>query len=144
MNRDVENVETLLHFTSAAFTFPRNRIENAVQVVDYRQRLLDVEFQRLHAGKSNTRIIFEAEERLSEAKQNALDSRVRHREAEMQFALVSGAQSIIARTFGEMCRLSGYTARRLVSRLVCRVSRGVRRPERTSSATRKLRRYTIP
>lgn len=68
----------------------RERITNAEKVINYRKRLLDAEFLRLQAGKSNVRIIYDAEEKLNEAKQSHLESILKYRETAMQFALVSG------------------------------------------------------
>ncbi len=68
----------------------QKRVKNAQKVVEFRKRLLDVELVRLGAGKSNTRVIYEVEEDLAEAKQFELESIVRYREASTQYALISG------------------------------------------------------
>jgi outer membrane protein TolC len=64
---------------------------NAGLVVDFRQRLLDIEFKKLDAGKSTYRLIYETEEKLSEAKQSQLESNVRYRMAIVQQAKITGS-----------------------------------------------------
>jgi outer membrane protein TolC len=68
----------------------RGRIVNLRSVVDYRRKLLDSEIARFPAGKSNTHLIFDAEEKLSQAELSEAESRVRCREASLQLALVTG------------------------------------------------------
>ena len=84
-------IESSLRALSRRVKALRERIENARSVTEYRQKLLEAEFSRLDAGKSTSRLIFEAEEKLSEAKQFEFESWVRHREAATQFAVYSGA-----------------------------------------------------
>jgi outer membrane protein TolC len=68
----------------------RGRIVNLRSVVDYRRKLLDSEIARFPAGKSNTHLIFDAEEKLSQAELSEAESRVHCREASLQLALVTG------------------------------------------------------
>ncbi|MBN1308873.1 MAG: hypothetical protein JXA18_13200, partial [Chitinispirillaceae bacterium] len=70
---------------------------NAKSVVDFRERLLDVEFKKINAGKSNNRLIYETEEKLSEARQWQLESNIRYRMAIVQKAKISGS---LLRDFG--------------------------------------------
>ncbi len=68
----------------------QSRIVNLRSVVDYRRKLLDSEIARFPAGKSNTHLIFDAEEKLSQSELSEAESRVHCREASLQLALVSG------------------------------------------------------
>jgi outer membrane protein TolC len=68
----------------------RERVKNAETVVNCRKRLLDVEMLRFSAGKSNSRLIFDVEEKLASAKQLQLESIVRYRESLSQYSLISG------------------------------------------------------
>jgi len=63
----------------------------AGSVVEYRQRLLDIEFQKLDAGKSTYRLTYETEEKLSEARQWQLESNVKYRMAMVQQAKITGS-----------------------------------------------------
>lgn len=67
---------------------------NSGAVVNFRQQLLDIEFKKLNAGKSNYRLIYETEEKLSEAKMLQLESNVRYRMALVQQAKISGSMLV--------------------------------------------------
>ncbi len=69
----------------------RDHARQANSVVVFRKRLLEVEFKKLDAGKSNNRLIYETEEKLSEARQWQLESNVRYRMAIVQKAKISGS-----------------------------------------------------
>jgi outer membrane protein TolC len=64
---------------------------NAGSVVEFRQRLLDIEFKKLDAGKSTYRLIYETEEKLSGARQWQLESNVKYRMAIVQQAKITGS-----------------------------------------------------
>jgi outer membrane protein TolC len=80
INTLIQRIETL-----------RKRMENIRTVVDYNEYLLDVELSRLDAGKSNSRIIYEAEEELRKSREAELEHMLRYREAVMQLALTRGS-----------------------------------------------------
>ncbi len=69
----------------------RSRIENLRQVAEVKRQLLDVELSRLEAGKSDIRQVYDAEEELSAARQEVLQSIVRYREARMELAVARGS-----------------------------------------------------
>lgn len=69
----------------------RNRARNARVVVDFREKLLDVEIKKVDAGKSNNRFVYETEEKLSEAKQWELESHVSLRIALAQKSKIGGS-----------------------------------------------------
>ncbi|MBN1696803.1 MAG: TolC family protein [Spirochaetales bacterium] len=66
------------------------RRENMKKVVGVKQRLLDVELSRLEAGYSNSRLVYEAEEELFDARQNEMDTIVRYKLAVSRLAMVCG------------------------------------------------------
>jgi outer membrane protein TolC len=66
------------------------RMRSAGQVVRYREKLLEAERSMRKAGKSNSRLVYEAEERLAQARQWALESRMKHRIARLQLAATAG------------------------------------------------------
>jgi outer membrane protein TolC len=69
----------------------RSRVENAQKVVEFRRRMLDAELSRLEAGKSNSRLIYAAEEELTEARRWHLESIAALREALMKLAYYRGS-----------------------------------------------------
>jgi outer membrane protein len=69
----------------------RSRVENAREVVAFRQRMLDAELSRMEAGKSNSRLVYAAEEDLTEARRWQLESIAALREAVMQLAYFRGS-----------------------------------------------------
>jgi outer membrane protein TolC len=69
----------------------RSRVENAHKVVEFRERMLDAELSRLEAGKSNSRLIYAAEEELTEARRWELESIAALREVMMQLAYFRGS-----------------------------------------------------
>jgi outer membrane protein TolC len=69
----------------------REQASKAGSVVKFRQKLLNAEFKKLDAGKSNNRLVFETEEKLSEAKQWQLENNVKYRIAIVQQAKISGS-----------------------------------------------------
>jgi len=83
----MNSIETLLLKVSTL----RERVANANKVVDFRNRMLDVELSRLEAGKSNTRLIYAAEEELTKARRWELESIAALREAMMQLAYFRGS-----------------------------------------------------
>lgn len=83
----INSIETLVRRVSTL----RERIRNARKVVEFRKRLLEVELSRLEAGKSTTRLIYQAEEELTKAREWELESIVRYREALMQLAYFRGS-----------------------------------------------------
>jgi outer membrane protein TolC len=83
----VNSIETLLLKVATL----RERVANAHKVVDFRERMLDVELSRLEAGKSNTRLIYAAEEELTKARRWELESIAALREAMMQLAYFRGS-----------------------------------------------------
>ena len=83
----LNSIETLL----LKVTTLRERVENARKVVEFRRRMLEVELSRLELGKSNTRLIYEAEEELTEAQRWELESIAALREALMQLAYFRGS-----------------------------------------------------
>jgi len=83
----VNSIETLVQRVATL----RERIQSARKVTGYRKRLLEVELSRLEAGKSTTRLIYEAEEELTRAREWELESIVRYREALMQLAYFRGS-----------------------------------------------------
>jgi outer membrane protein TolC len=83
----INSIETLL----LKVTTLRARVENAHKVVDFRKRMLDAELSRLEAGKSNSRLIYAAEEELTKARRWELESIAALREAMMQLAYFRGS-----------------------------------------------------
>jgi outer membrane protein TolC len=83
----INSIETLVQRVSTL----KERIESARKVVEFRERLLKVELSRLEAGKSTTRLIYQAEEELTRAREWELESIVRYREALMQLAYFRGS-----------------------------------------------------
>ena len=83
----VNSIETLLLKVATL----RDRVMNAHKVVDFRKRMLDVELSRLEAGKSNSRLIYAAEEELTKARRWELESIAALREAMMQLAYFRGS-----------------------------------------------------
>jgi outer membrane protein TolC len=69
----------------------RMRIENAGTVVQLKRRLLDIEQARMQAGKSTIRLVYDAEEKLTDARKRELEYIVRFREASMDLAFVRGS-----------------------------------------------------
>ena len=69
----------------------RLRIQNAGTVVQLKRRLLDIEQARMQAGKSAIRLVYDAEEKLTDARKRELEYIVRFREASMDLALVRGS-----------------------------------------------------
>jgi outer membrane protein TolC len=76
----------------------RARILSTRQIVDFRRQLMKVELEKLKAGKSNTRTIFETEEHLATSQQEELESNVRYRIALTQ----------LSRVAGDLLRVRGY------------------------------------
>jgi outer membrane protein TolC len=66
------------------------RVNTANEAVKLRMHLLDVELIRLKAGKSNSRLIFEIEEKLTEAKLLNLESHTRYRISAVLLAKIRG------------------------------------------------------
>jgi outer membrane protein TolC len=83
----MNSIETLLLKVSTL----RERVANAHKVVDFRKRMLDAELSRLEAGKSNTRLIYAAEEELTKARRWELESIAALREAMMRLAYFRGS-----------------------------------------------------
>ncbi len=83
----VNSIETLIQRVATL----RQRIQNAQKVVEFRKRLLDVELSRLEAGKSTPRLVYQAEDQLSEARRWELESLVQFREAFVQLAYFRGS-----------------------------------------------------
>lgn len=83
----VNSIETLL----LKVTTLRERVANAHKVVDFRKLMLEVELSRLEAGKSNSRLIYAAEEELTKARRWELESIAALREAMMQLAYFRGS-----------------------------------------------------
>jgi outer membrane protein len=83
----MNSIETLL----LKVTTLRSRVENAHKVVEFRKRMLDAELSRLEAGKSNSRLIYTAEEELTEARRRELESIAALRGAMMQLAYFRGS-----------------------------------------------------
>jgi outer membrane protein TolC len=69
----------------------RARVENAQKVVAFRRRMLDAELSRMEAGKSNSRLVYAAEEELTEARRWQLESIAALREAVMQLTYFRGS-----------------------------------------------------
>ena len=67
------------------------RIENIQNVVSVKKRILDVELSRMEAGMSNTRLVYEAEEELSDARKEELETMLNYREIMSQLALIRGS-----------------------------------------------------
>ncbi|UCF97246.1 MAG: TolC family protein, partial [Spirochaetaceae bacterium] len=83
----MNSIETLL----LKVTTLRSRVENANKVVEFRKSMLDAEMSRLEAGKSTSRLIYAAEEELTEARRWELESIAALREAMMQLAYFRGS-----------------------------------------------------
>lgn len=83
----INSIETLLQKVMTL----RSRVENAGRVVEFRKRMLDAELSRMEAGKSNSRLIYAAEEELTEARRWELESIAALREAVMQLAYFRGS-----------------------------------------------------
>ncbi|HKP96418.1 MAG TPA: TolC family protein [Fibrobacteria bacterium] len=66
------------------------RMRSAEKVVRYREKLMEAERSMRKAGKSNSRLVYEAEERLAQARQWALETRVKHRITRLQIAAMAG------------------------------------------------------
>lgn len=60
------------------------------EAVDNNKLLLDVEFKRLHRGKSNSRLVLEREESLNNALENELESLVKHKKAFLELEMAEG------------------------------------------------------
>ncbi|MBD3315793.1 MAG: hypothetical protein GF344_08410 [Chitinivibrionales bacterium] len=84
---ELETSVRIMFQRTAAF---REAIDNTSTIVDVRRRLLEVEQSRLRAGKSNTRVLLETEERLGKARQEELESYLRFRIAIAHLLRVSG------------------------------------------------------
>jgi outer membrane protein len=69
----------------------RLRIQNAGAVVQLKRRLLDIEQARLQARAGTIRQVYDAEEKLTDARKRELEYIVRFREASMALALVRGS-----------------------------------------------------
>jgi outer membrane protein len=83
----MNSIETLLMKVMTL----RSRVENAQKVVEFRNSALDAELSRLEAGKSNSRLIYAAEEELTEARRWELESIAALRESLMQLAYFRGS-----------------------------------------------------
>jgi outer membrane protein len=83
----MNSIETLI----LKVTTQRSRVENAREIVAFRQRMLDAELSRMEAGKSNSRLVYAAEEDLTEARRRQLESIAALREAVMQLAYFRGS-----------------------------------------------------
>jgi outer membrane protein len=83
----MNSIETLL----LKVTTLRSRVENAHKVVEFRERMLETELSRMEAGKSNSQLIYAAEEKLTEARRWELESIAALREAMMQLAYFRGS-----------------------------------------------------
>jgi outer membrane protein len=83
----MNSIETLL----LKVTTLRSRVENAHKVVEFRERMLEAELSRMEAGKSNSQLIYAAEEKLTEARRWELESIAALREAMMQLAYFRGS-----------------------------------------------------
>lgn len=81
------SIETLL----LKVTTLRSRVEDADRVVELRQRMLEAELSRMEVGKSNSRLVYAAEEELTEARRWQLESIAALREALMQLAYFRGS-----------------------------------------------------
>jgi outer membrane protein TolC len=64
---------------------------NARAILEFRQQLVDIELARLEAGKSKIRLVYDAEEKLLDARLTELESILKYREAEMQLAFFCGS-----------------------------------------------------
>ena len=67
------------------------RIKTIENVISYRKHLLEIELIRLTYGQSNSRLIYEAEEKLSDAKQLHIETVMRFRTAMAQLERVTGS-----------------------------------------------------
>ena len=67
------------------------RIKNIQNVVSVKKRILDVELSRLEVGMSNTRLVYEAEEELSDARKKELETMLSYREIMSQLELIRGS-----------------------------------------------------
>lgn len=83
----MNSIETLLLKVETL----RSRVENARKVVEFRKLMLDAELSRMEAGKSNSRLVYAAEEELTEARRWQLESIAALREAVMQLAYFRGS-----------------------------------------------------
>lgn len=68
----------------------KHTIDNSSQILQFRKDLLDVELARYKAGKGNYQQIFEAEEKLAEAKQFELENQVNYQVSLTQLLEISG------------------------------------------------------
>jgi len=83
----MSSIETLI----LKVTTLGSRVENAYKVVEFRKRMLEAELSRMEAGKSNSRLVYAAEEELTEARRWQLESIAALREALMQLAYFRGS-----------------------------------------------------
>jgi outer membrane protein TolC len=81
------SIETLVLKVSTL----RKRVANAHKVVEFRKQMLEAELSRMELGKSNSRLIYAAEEELTEARRWELESIAALREAVMQLAYFRGS-----------------------------------------------------
>jgi outer membrane protein len=82
-----QSIETLIRRIATL----RLRIQNAGAIVQLKMRLLDIEQARMQAGRSTIRLVYDAEEKLTEARKRELEYIVRFREASMDLAIVRGS-----------------------------------------------------
>jgi outer membrane protein len=83
----MNSIETLI----LKVTTLGSRVENAHKVVEFRKLMLDAELSRLEAGKSNSRLVYAAEEELTGARRWQLESIAALREAVMRLAYFRGS-----------------------------------------------------
>ncbi len=60
-------------------------------IVDKNRKLLDAEYRKFQAGKSNSRLLLEREEELNRAREAEVDSLVRHRKSILQLEMAEGS-----------------------------------------------------
>jgi len=81
------SVDTTLRNMESA----REQVLQQVGAVELNRRLLKTEFQRFTAGKSNSRVLLEREEKLNTVKEGEVESQVRYMKALYQFDLAEGS-----------------------------------------------------
>jgi len=67
------------------------------QVVDFNEKLLEVELERLKAGKSNSRLVLEKEEDFINAREAELETRVNYKKALLRLLVAEG---VLLKKFG--------------------------------------------
>ena len=68
----------------------KERLDHIRTVVEFKRKLLDVELEKMNAGKSNTRLIYEKEEDFYKVKERQLEIAVEYRTALLQLAFLRG------------------------------------------------------